>query len=42
MPTTDLEKIWADHIAGEFTIKDVEHTGYVIGPDLFEVRCWHE
>jgi carboxymethylenebutenolidase len=26
MPPTDLEKIWADHIAGEFTIKDVEHT----------------
>jgi carboxymethylenebutenolidase len=26
MATTDLEKIWADHLAGEFTIKDVEYT----------------
>jgi carboxymethylenebutenolidase len=26
MAAPDLEKIWADHIAGEFTIKDVEHT----------------
>ena len=26
MAKADLEKIWADHIAGEFTIKDVEHT----------------
>ncbi len=26
MATADLEKIWAEHIAGEFTIKDVEYT----------------
>jgi carboxymethylenebutenolidase len=26
MATTDLEKIWAEHIAGEFTIKDVDYT----------------
>jgi carboxymethylenebutenolidase len=26
MATSDLEKIWADHLAGEFTIKDVEYT----------------
>lgn len=26
MATLDLEQIWADHLAGEFTIKDVEHT----------------
>ena len=26
MATANLEKIWADHIAGEFTIKDVERT----------------
>jgi carboxymethylenebutenolidase len=26
MATADLQKIWADHLAGEFTIKDVEHT----------------
>jgi carboxymethylenebutenolidase len=26
MATTDLEKIWADHLAGEFTIKEVEYT----------------
>ena len=26
MATPDLEKVWADHLAGEFTIKDVEHT----------------
>jgi carboxymethylenebutenolidase len=26
MASTDLEKIWADHLAGEFTKKDVEYT----------------
>src|SRR5262249_5762149 len=26
MATPDLVTIWADHIAGEFTLKDVEHT----------------
>jgi carboxymethylenebutenolidase len=26
MSTTDLEKIWADHLAGEFTLTDVEYT----------------
>jgi carboxymethylenebutenolidase len=26
MATADLQKIWADHIAGEFTIKDVDYT----------------
>ena len=26
MATPDLEKIWAEHLAGEFTIKNVDHT----------------
>jgi carboxymethylenebutenolidase len=26
MTVPDLEKIWGEHIAGEFTIKDVEYT----------------
>jgi carboxymethylenebutenolidase len=26
MATADLQKIWADHLAGEFTIKDVDYT----------------
>ena len=26
MATADLQKIWAEHIAGEFTIKDVDYT----------------